>query len=107
MDCENKTFLCIHSGGGACNPHYVKNDEMQTSVQVCSTYLNDCQVHHAIGEEVPFCCYSREVGLVDEDLIHSKDPQVAFQVHAVSAKGEFGHVKHEAASFLNVGSDAG
>ncbi len=61
-----------------------------------STHLNESLVHDAIDEEVPFSGYSREVGLVGEDLIHSHGPQMAFQVDAVSTKGEFGHVKQEA-----------
>ncbi len=50
-------------------------------------------MHHAIDGEVPFSCYSREVGLVGEDLIHSDGPQMVFQVNTRSTKGEFGHVK--------------
>ncbi len=61
-----------------------------------SAHLNDSLVHHTIDEEVPFSGYSREVRLVGEDLIHPKDPQVVFQIDAVSTKSEFGHVKHEA-----------
>ncbi len=61
-----------------------------------SAHLNDSLVHHTIDEEVPFSGYPREVCLVSEDLIHPEDPQMAFQVDAVSTKGEFGHVKQEA-----------
>ncbi len=59
-------------------------------------YLNDGLMHHAIDGEIAFSCYPRKVSQIGEDLIHPKDPQMVFQVEAVTAKGEFGHVKHEA-----------
>ncbi len=78
----NTTTYCLAVTSSCINDNYV--------------YLNDGLMHHAIDEEASFSCYPRKVSQIGEDLIHPKDPQMVFQVDAVTAKGEFGHVKHEA-----------